>query len=33
MKKMIKKLKKKKFNYVQVFVVWLIIATIIHLTS
>ena len=32
-KKMIKKLKKKRFNYVQVFVVWLIIGTIIHLTS
>ena len=32
-KKMIKKLKKKRFNYVQVFVVWLIIATLVHLTS
>ena len=32
-KKMIKKLKKKRFNYVQLIIIWLIVATLVHLTS
>lgn len=30
---MIKKLKKKRFNYVQLIIFWLVMATIVHLTS